>query len=98
MSSFESTLVTAIVAAIVSVLGFLGITIVIALYWSSIARRIAPNRFAEPVSEKSWPSSRSSIEAHSAMMSSPGSSPAPSPRSSRISNEQVLPRAILRRE
>ncbi|KAI0196135.1 hypothetical protein EV127DRAFT_477055 [Xylaria flabelliformis] len=48
MAGFESTLITAIAASIVSVLVFLGITIALALYWTSIARRIAPNRFAEP--------------------------------------------------
>ncbi|KAI0489670.1 hypothetical protein F4859DRAFT_509256 [Xylaria cf. heliscus] len=80
MAGFESTLVTAIVAGIVSVVGFLGITIGLALYWSSIARRIAPNRFAEPMSEKSWPSSRNSAETNSAILSSsPRSSPSSSP-------------------
>ncbi|KAI0445987.1 hypothetical protein F4803DRAFT_506251 [Xylaria telfairii] len=96
MAGFESTLVTAIVAGIVSVLGFLGITIVLALYWSSIARRIAPNRFAEPMSEKSWPSSRSSDENSAMLSGSPGSSLPPSPRSSKIVNDPVLPKAVLR--
>ncbi|KAH8167134.1 hypothetical protein CIB48_g1114 [Xylaria polymorpha] len=97
MAGFESTLITAIVAGIVSVLGFLGITIVLALYWSSIARRIAPNRFAEPMSEKSsWPSSRGSDENSAMLSGSPGSSLAPSPRSSKIVNDPVLPKAVLR--
>ncbi|KAI0871251.1 hypothetical protein GGS24DRAFT_471966 [Hypoxylon argillaceum] len=95
MASFESTLITAIVAAIVSVLAFLALTIVVALYWTSIARRIAPNRFAEPMSEKAWPSSRDSD--HSAMLSSsPMSSLASSPRSSRAVNAPGLPNAVLR--
>ncbi|KAI1126087.1 hypothetical protein F5Y10DRAFT_267428 [Nemania abortiva] len=37
MASFESTLITAIVASIVSVLAFLALTLVIALYWTSVA-------------------------------------------------------------
>ncbi|KAI0544882.1 hypothetical protein F4679DRAFT_508328 [Xylaria curta] len=96
MAGFESTLITAIAASIASVLVFLGLVIALALYWTSIARRIAPNRFAEPMSEKSWPSSRSSAETDSALMSSAGSTLTSSPRSSKISNEPVLPRAILR--
>ncbi|KAI0117726.1 hypothetical protein GGR51DRAFT_499908 [Nemania sp. FL0031] len=100
MAGFESTLITAIVASIVSVLAFLALTLVIALYWTSIARRIAPNRFVEPMSEKAWPGSRYSAETDSAMLSSsPGYSPAPtpSPRSSRIGTGPVLPKVVLKR-
>ncbi|KAI1202347.1 hypothetical protein F5X97DRAFT_319502 [Nemania serpens] len=81
MATFESTLITAIVASLVSVLAFLALTLVIALYWTSIARRIAPNRFAEPLSEKAWPSLRNSTEVESAAMLSN------SPRSSPISSQ-----------
>ncbi|KAI3337800.1 hypothetical protein F4824DRAFT_500051 [Ustulina deusta] len=96
MAGFETTLITAIVVSIVAVLAFLGLVLVLALYWTNIARRIAPNRFVEPMSEKSWPSSRS-FDADSAMLSSsPQSSPSPSPRSSRIAGvDPVLPKAVI---
>ncbi|KAI1369560.1 hypothetical protein F5Y08DRAFT_97167 [Xylaria arbuscula] len=100
MGGFETTLITAIVASVVSVLAFLGLTLVVALYWSSIARRVAPNRFREPESEKAWPSSTKSFDAGSSVISgSPRSSPSPpsSPRSSRMANaDPVMPKAILR--
>ncbi|TGJ83680.1 hypothetical protein E0Z10_g5055 [Xylaria hypoxylon] len=101
MADFTSTLTTAIVASIVSVLAFLGIVLVLALYWSRIVRRIAPNRFAEPMSEKSWPSSRGS-DTNSAMpaasaRSSPIPSPTSSPRSSTITNDPMLPKAVLKK-
>lgn len=90
MATFESTLITAIVATIVSVLAFLALTLAIALYWTSIARRIAPNKFAEPMSEKAWPSSRSSSEVESAAMLSN------SPASSSPGASQILPKAVLK--
>ncbi|KAI1294516.1 hypothetical protein F5Y03DRAFT_399448 [Xylaria venustula] len=87
--SFESTLITAIVASIVAVLAVLGLILVLALYWTNIARRVAPNRFAEPMSEKSWPSSSRSSQADSSILTaSPPSSPSNSPRSSRIANAE----------
>ncbi|GAP84921.1 hypothetical protein SAMD00023353_0802450 [Rosellinia necatrix] len=97
MAGFESTLVTAIVVSVISVLALLGLTLGLALYWSKIARRIAPNRFPEPMSEKSWPASRGSDGTDSAILSAtPGYSPAPSSRSSRIGDHPVLPKAVLR--
>lgn len=99
MGGFETTLITAIVASVVSVLAFLGLTLVVALYWSSIARKIAPNRFAEPESEKAWPSSKSFETGSSVISGSPRSSPSPpsSPRSSRTANaDPVMLRAILK--
>ncbi|GAW12218.1 hypothetical protein EKO27_g503 [Xylaria grammica] len=101
MAGFANTLITAIVASIIAVLGFLGIILVLALYWSNIVRRIAPNRFPEPMSEKSWPSSRGSDVDSSVLSASHGSSPIPSPRSSprssTISNDPVLPKAVLKK-
>ncbi|KAI0543065.1 hypothetical protein GGR58DRAFT_7636 [Xylaria digitata] len=95
---FASTLITAIVASVVSVLAFLGIILVLALYWSSIVRRIAPNRFAEPMSEKAWPSPRGS-DTDSAVLSGSSTIPSPrsSPRTSTISNGPVLPKAVLKK-
>jgi predicted lipid-binding transport protein (Tim44 family) len=102
MADFTSTLITGIVASIVSVLAFLALTIVLALYWSSIARRLAPNRFKEPVSEKQqWPASRESIET---TLSSRTPSSKSSPRSSGIPLSRgsaaapVFPKPILKRD
>ncbi|KAI1819847.1 hypothetical protein F4861DRAFT_525380 [Xylaria intraflava] len=93
---FAHTLIVAIVASILSVLGFLGLILVIALYWTNIARRIAPNRFVEPPSEKAWPSSSESSDAKSNMSSPSGPSPVPSARSSILANTQAPPKAVLK--
>ncbi|KAI1432599.1 hypothetical protein GGR50DRAFT_696870 [Xylaria sp. CBS 124048] len=101
MADITQTLVVAIVASILSVLGFLGLILVIALYWTNIARRIAPNRFIEPESEKSWPSSTGSSNTNS-VLSSPspapatGASPATSARSSMLANPQAPPKAVVK--
>ncbi|KAI8629430.1 hypothetical protein F5Y19DRAFT_475416 [Xylariaceae sp. FL1651] len=49
MSDFAGSLITAIVASVVSVVAFLVLILVLALYWSNIVRRLAPNRFEQPI-------------------------------------------------
>ncbi|KAI0408936.1 hypothetical protein F4802DRAFT_593792 [Xylaria palmicola] len=92
MADFQGDLVTVIVATVISILVFFALVLVLALYWTSIARRIAPNRFAEPVSEKAWPSSRES----SLLSASPDPSLPPSPRASQVPNPPALPKAVLK--
>ncbi|KAI2623646.1 hypothetical protein GGS21DRAFT_533561 [Xylaria nigripes] len=97
MADFAHTLIVAIVASILSVLGFLAITLGLALYWSSIARRIAPNRFEEPPSEKSWPSSSESTQANLVMTRGPSPTNSTSSKSSVLpNNPQEPPKAVLK--
>ncbi|KAI1817784.1 hypothetical protein GGS20DRAFT_582045 [Poronia punctata] len=91
MADFANTLVVAIVATILSVLAFLALILVLALYWTNIVRRIFPNRFnKEPDCEKAWPSSSS--ESGSEVVS-----PSSSPRSSVIpAAAPPIPKAVLK--
>ncbi|KAI0141842.1 hypothetical protein GGR57DRAFT_508916 [Xylariaceae sp. FL1272] len=79
----SKSLIVGIVATVVSVILFFGLILVLALWWQQIARRIAPNRFAEPPSEKAWPQSRPSTDTNLTMMTS---SPNSSPRNSAMSS------------
>ncbi|KAK7935726.1 hypothetical protein PG985_001221 [Apiospora marii] len=88
-------LITTIVVTVVLVLVFGSLIFITAMYWTQILRRIAPNRFSEPMSEKKnqqWPqgpnSHKGSADSH---LISPVSSPGQSPRSSQFSDHSVSP-------
>ncbi|OTA77591.1 hypothetical protein M434DRAFT_38628 [Hypoxylon sp. CO27-5] len=88
MNDFTKTLIIAIVVSAVAVVLCLGIIYYIALNWSKLIRRVTPDRWAMPESEKTtWPQPRKSYESG---FSSPMSSPVSSPRSSRMSTEPML--------
>ncbi|KAI1141902.1 hypothetical protein F5Y05DRAFT_209480 [Hypoxylon sp. FL0543] len=82
MDDFPKTLIIAIVVTAVVVVLVLGIIYYVALNWSKLLRRVTPDRWATPESEKTtWP--RKSYE-------SGFSSPMSSPRSSRFSTEPMI--------
>lgn len=88
-------LITTIVVTVVLVLVFGSLIFITAMYWTQILRRIAPNRFSEPMSEKKnqqWPqaphSHKGSADSH---LISPVSSPGQSPRSSHFSDHTASP-------
>ncbi|KAI1416983.1 hypothetical protein F5Y13DRAFT_153504 [Hypoxylon sp. FL1857] len=83
MDDFPKTLIIAIVVSAVVVVLTLGIIYYIALNWSKLLRRVTPDRWATPESEKAWPQPRKSYE-------SGFSSPMSSPRSSRMSTEPMI--------
>ncbi|KAI0128058.1 hypothetical protein F4776DRAFT_629082 [Hypoxylon sp. NC0597] len=84
MDDFPKTLIIAIVVSAVAVILFLGIIYYVALNWSKLIRRVTPDRWAMPESEKTtWPQPRKSYE-------SGFSSPMSSPRSSRMSTEPMI--------
>ncbi|KAI1460334.1 hypothetical protein F4805DRAFT_390856 [Annulohypoxylon moriforme] len=83
MAGFAKTLIVAIVVCIVVVVIVTALLIYIALNWSKILRRVTPNRFATPPSEKpTWPEPRPSSEFVS--------SPVSSTRSSRFSADPMM--------
>ncbi|KAK8136335.1 hypothetical protein PG984_004275 [Apiospora sp. TS-2023a] len=87
-------LITTVVVTLVLVIVFGALIFITAMYWTQILRKIAPNRWSEPVSEKTqWPqqppySQKGSAEGH---LISPVSTPAQSPRSSQFSDNSVSP-------
>ncbi|KAI1206465.1 uncharacterized protein F4807DRAFT_232655 [Annulohypoxylon truncatum] len=84
MAGFAKTLIVAIVVCIIVVVVVTGLLIFIALNWSKILRRVTPDRWASPPSEKStWPEPRPSSEIVS-------SSPVTSTRSSRFSADPMM--------
>ncbi|KAI0889262.1 uncharacterized protein GGS22DRAFT_69300 [Annulohypoxylon maeteangense] len=83
MAGFAKTLIVAIVVCIVVVVIVTGLLIYIALNWSKILRRVTPDRWASPPSEKStWPEPRPSGEFVP--------SPISSTRSSRFSADPMM--------
>ncbi|KAH6648645.1 hypothetical protein BKA67DRAFT_648651 [Truncatella angustata] len=52
---FSGALITGIVVSIVLVTLIGGLILLAALYWRNVARKISPNKFETPHSEKSWP-------------------------------------------
>ncbi|KAI1259791.1 hypothetical protein F5Y18DRAFT_287190 [Xylariaceae sp. FL1019] len=91
---FSKDLIIGIVATVVSVILFFGLILVLALWWQSIARRVMPNRFAEPPSEKAWPQSRYSTDTNLTMMSSPNASPR---SSAALGSSPSIQKAVLKR-
>ncbi|KAI0841233.1 hypothetical protein F5Y06DRAFT_293722 [Hypoxylon sp. FL0890] len=88
MDDFPKTLVIAIVVSAVAVVLVLGIIYYIALNWANLLRRVTPDRWATPESERAtWPQPRKSFESG---FSTPISSPIPSPRSSKMNPEQMI--------
>lgn len=90
-------LITTIVVTVVLVIVFGSLIFITAMYWTQILRKIAPNRWSEPMSEKTnqqWPqppfshTHKGSAESN---LISPVSSPAQSPRSSQFSDNSVSP-------
>ncbi|KAK8100894.1 uncharacterized protein PG998_007701 [Apiospora kogelbergensis] len=89
-------LITTVVVTLVLVIVIGSLIFVTAMYWTQLLRRFAPNRFSEPMSEKTnqWPqppyshAHKGSGESH---LISPVSSPTPSPRSSRFSDNSDSP-------
>ncbi|KAI8965618.1 hypothetical protein F5Y11DRAFT_275178 [Daldinia sp. FL1419] len=87
MDDFPKNLIIGIVVCAVVVVVSIGLIYYLALNWSKLVRRVAPNRWAEPESEKAeWPQPRKSIETDF----SPSSSPTSSPRSSRMSTDPMI--------
>ncbi|KAK8034431.1 hypothetical protein PG993_009426 [Apiospora rasikravindrae] len=89
-------LITTIVVTLVLVIVIGSFIFVLAMYWTQILRKVAPNRWSEPMSEKTnqhqqWPqpySHKGSAESH---LISPVSTPTPSPRSSQFSDKSDSP-------
>ncbi|KAK8012661.1 hypothetical protein PG991_010036 [Apiospora marii] len=95
-------LITTIVVTVVLVLVFGSLIFITAMYWTQILRRIAPNRFSEPMSEKKnqqWPQGPNSpqglgrLASHLArVVAGPVSavSPITTPQASRQSPERMI--------
>ncbi|KAI1646020.1 uncharacterized protein F4817DRAFT_155286 [Daldinia loculata] len=87
MDDFPKNLIIGLVVCAVVVVVSVCLIYYLALNWSKVVRRISPNRWAEPQSEKAeWPQPRKSIETDF----SPTSSPTSSPRSSKMSTDPVI--------
>ncbi|KAI0844092.1 hypothetical protein F5Y00DRAFT_210956 [Daldinia vernicosa] len=87
MDDFPKNLIIGLVVCAVVVVVSACLIYYLALNWSKVVRRIAPNRWTEPQSEKAeWPQPRKSIETDF----SPTSSPISSLRSSRMSPEPMI--------
>ncbi|KAI1470403.1 uncharacterized protein F4812DRAFT_456411 [Daldinia caldariorum] len=87
MDDFPKNLIIGIVVSAVVVVVSICLIYYLALNWSKLVRRVAPNRFAEPPSEKTeWPQLGKSVETDF----SPTSSSISSPRSSRMSPDPVI--------
>ncbi|OTB10554.1 hypothetical protein K445DRAFT_322902 [Daldinia sp. EC12] len=87
MDDFPKNLIIGIVVCAVVVVVSVCLIYYLALNWSKIVRRVAPNRWAEPQSEKTeWPQPTKSSE----IDFSPVSSPTSSPRSSRMSTDPMI--------
>jgi hypothetical protein len=93
-----SDLITIVVSTVVSVLVFTVIVLVLALYWSRIFGRVAPddhNAYASSSrSEKSWPKSRDSGSMVESTWSTP--SPVSSPRHSRTVSDPPMQKALVK--
>ncbi|KAI0007087.1 hypothetical protein F4779DRAFT_619969 [Xylariaceae sp. FL0662B] len=93
MDDFPRTLIIALVVSAIVVVVLTGLIYYLALNWARIARRIAPESWTTPPSEKArWPQSRESIETSTP---SPASSPGSSPRWSKMSTDPMLKTGIL---
>ncbi|KAI1660846.1 hypothetical protein F4813DRAFT_386256 [Daldinia decipiens] len=91
MADFTKSLIIGLVVCAVVVVISVCLIYYLALNWSKLVRRIAPNRWAEPQSEKAeWPQPRKSIETDFSPTPSPTSSPRSSPRSSRMSTDPMI--------
>ncbi|KAK9772175.1 hypothetical protein SCAR479_11184 [Seiridium cardinale] len=53
--NFSGALITGIVVSIIVVLLIGGLILLAALHWRKLARKVAPNKFQTPHSEKAWP-------------------------------------------
>ncbi|KAI2607078.1 uncharacterized protein GGS25DRAFT_317699 [Hypoxylon fragiforme] len=84
MADFSKTLIVAIVASIVAVIAAFGLIYYLALNWTKLLRRGKPDPWDKDA-EKSWPKPRKSGEANVSFSSSPASSP----RSSRMGDDPV---------
>jgi predicted lipid-binding transport protein (Tim44 family) len=61
--NFSGALITGIVVGIIVVTLIGGLIFFTALYWRDVARKVAPNKFQTPQSEKAWPKApRQSLE------------------------------------
>ncbi|KAI0130414.1 hypothetical protein BJ170DRAFT_692980 [Xylariales sp. AK1849] len=54
-NNFSGALITGIAVGVVVALSVLGLTLLIALHWRKLIRRVAPNKLQTPESEKPWP-------------------------------------------
>ncbi|KAK8855571.1 hypothetical protein PGQ11_011483 [Apiospora arundinis] len=90
-------LITTIVVTLVLVIVIGSLIFVTAMYWTQLLRKFAPNRWSEPMSEKTnqqWsqaPYSHSHKSSAESNLISPVSTPAASPRSSRFGDNTVSP-------
>ncbi|KAI5926310.1 hypothetical protein F4810DRAFT_707918 [Camillea tinctor] len=86
MDDFPRNLIVAIVVSAIAVTIGGGLIFLFALHWARVVRKVTPESWHTPKSEKAWPKSRDSVDTGSPVDSpqswSPTSSAHSSPRSS----------------